>query len=160
LGELWRGFREKYDNSLRGDWNYHNEKFGNVTWFFEEGAFLELVCDPESYTEELTPYLKRFGMDEELFAQLLDYQMHILRLPGLKESEVQTDWDFYDFFESVFVGQPKPLQKVKTSVKIVPMKTYDNVEDYARETVWFGRRRGATILHGREIEKVMGSNLR
>ena len=160
LGELWRGFREKYDNSLRGDCNYHNEKFGNVTWFFEEGAFLELVCDPESYTEELTPYLKRFGMDEELFAQLLDYQMHILRLPGLKASEVQTDWDFYDFFESVFVGQPKPLQKVKTSVKIVPMKTYDNVEDYARETVWFGRRRGATILHGREIEKVMGSNLR
>ena len=156
LGELWRSFREKYDNSLTGDWNYHNEKFGNVTWFFEEGAFLELVCDPGPYIEELTPYLKRFGLDEDLFTQMLYYQMHILRLPDLRESVIETDWDFYDFYERVFVGQPEPLRKRKTVIRITPAKTYDNAEDYARETVWFGRRRGATMLHGREIEKMMG----
>ncbi len=157
LGELWRGFREKYENSLTGDWNYHNEKFGNVTWFFEEGAFLELVCDPQPYIEELTPYLKRFGIDEDLFAQMLCYQMHILRMPDTSSAVVETDWDFFDFYESVIVGQPEPLRKEKTAVRILPVKTYDNVEEYARETVWFGRRRGATMLHGKETEKIEGN---
>ena len=160
VGALWRGFREKYENSLSGDWNYHNEKkFGNVTWFFEEGAFLELVCDPQAAVVELTPYLKSFEIGDDLFAQMLRYQMHVLRMPGTRETVVETDWDFYDYYESVIVGNPIPLRKAKTAVRILPAKTYDNVDDYARETVWFGRRRGATMLHGKETEKIVGSDL-
>ena len=160
IGTLWRGFREKYENSLTGDWNYHNEeKFGNVTWFFEEGAFLELVCDPKLYIEELTPFLKRFAIDEDLFAQMLRYQMSVLRRPDTRETVVETDWDFYDYYESVIIGNPIPLRKAKTAVRILPAKIYDNVEDYARETVWFGRRRGATMLHGKETKKIEGNNL-
>ena len=160
IGTLWRGFREKYENSLTGDWNYHNEeKFGNVTWFFEEGAFLELVCDPQASIGELAPYLKRFAIDEDLFAQMLRYQMSVLRRPDTRETVVETDWDFYDYYESVIIGNPIPLRKAKTAVRILPAKIYDNVEDYARETVWFGRRRGATMLHGKETKKIEGNNL-
>ena len=156
LGVLWRGFREKYENSLSGDWNYHNEKFGSVTWFFEEGAFLELVCDPQAYVAELLPWLNGFGIEETLFAQMLRYQMSVLRTPQTRASVVETDWDFYDFYESAVLSQPQPLRKEKTAVRIRPAKIYDDVETYARETVWFGRRRGATMLHGKETEKIEG----
>lgn len=153
LGELWREFRNKYESSLSGDWNYHNEKFGNVTWFFEEGAFLELVCEPEIYTEELMPYLQNFGVEDALLHQLLAYQRLILRRPDTTECELTTDWNFYDFFEGVLNRCPEKLKKEKTAVKILPAVKYEDIETYARETVWFGRRRGATVLHGKELKK-------
>ncbi|MCH5197590.1 MAG: radical SAM protein, partial [Oscillospiraceae bacterium] len=58
LTELWKQFKKKYEASLAGDWNYHNEKFGNVTWFFEEGAFLEIINDYEGISASLEPFLK------------------------------------------------------------------------------------------------------
>ncbi len=151
LGVLWRGFREKYESSLSGDWNYHNEKFGNVTWFFEEGAFLELVCEPDAYMNELLPYLKTFDIGDELFKQMLVFQRHIVRIPSGGEAEITSDWDIFSFYTSVIGGSPEPLRKRKTTVRFCPSVTYDDIETYARETVWFGRRRGAAMLHGKEM---------
>lgn len=151
LGELWRGFKEKYESSLSGDWNYHNEKFGNVTWFFEEGAFLELVCEPDAYMNELMPYLKTFDIGDELFSQMLVFQRHIVRMPDASEAEQNYDWDLYSFYESVINGHPENLIKRETTVRFSPSVKYDDIETYARETVWFGRRRGAAMLHGKEM---------
>ena len=27
-------FRDKYENSEDGEWNYYNEELGNIIWFF------------------------------------------------------------------------------------------------------------------------------
>ena len=156
LGKLWAGFKKKYESSLSGDWNYHNEKFGNVTWFFEEGAFLEFICEPDEYISELMPYLRRFGMEEEMLSQMLSYQKLILRRPAGKPAELTTDWDFYSFYESAVNGQPEPLRKCRTVVKTFPSMHCDDIETYAREVVWFGRRRGATVLHGKETVRMDG----
>lgn len=150
-GRLWRSFREKYESSLSGDWNYHNEKFGSVTWFFEEGAFLELVMAEEGYENEFLPYLKSFGIEEDVFRDLMLYQKNILRLPASSEMTVSTEHSLYSFFEGALKGMPEKLRKEKSAVRIVPAVHYDNAEDYAREIVWFGRRRGATVFHGKEI---------
>lgn len=83
--------------------------------------------------------------------------MCVLRQPDTSETAVETDWDFYDYYESVIVRQPEPLWKEKTEVWIRPAKTCCDVETYARETVWFGRRRSATMLYGKETEKIKGT---
>ena len=154
LGRLWRSFREKYEHSLSGDWNYHNEKFGSVTWFFEEGAFLECVSDPDACFTELSPYLKSRGIGEELFLQMTAYQKHILRMPASGEAILTSDWDFFTFYANAVNGTPVPLEKRRTSLRVFPAVTYGDIETYAREVVWFGRRRGATVYHGKETEIV------
>ena len=152
LGQLWRSFETKYANSLSGDWNYCNDKFGNVTWFFEEGAFLEAVSDFDAAVNELLPYLERFKTDSELFSQLFTLQRRLLRLPSGESAETTSDWTLYSFYLNAVNGHPEPLKKEKETVKTVPSVKYDDIGTYARETVWYGRRRGQTMLHGSEIQ--------
>ena len=71
LGSLWNEFKRKYESSLAGDWNYHNIEFGNVTWFFEEGAFLEIVNNYDSYFQELQDFLKSYDINNDVYEQCL-----------------------------------------------------------------------------------------
>ncbi len=151
LNKLWDAFRYKYETSLKGDWNYYNEKFGNVTWFFEEGAFIEVIDSYDDYMDELIPFLKSFEIEEDLFNQLMAYQKFMLRKPDDQKSTEKFDYNFYEYFENITRSAPAQLEKKSTYLTITPKNLYENIADYAKETVWFGRRRGATVYGGNEI---------
>ena len=158
IGSLWRSFRTKYENSLTGDWNYHRDIFGNVTWFFEEGAFLECVCDFDGFFAELVPFLRRFPIKQDLYEELERYQRTIVRKPHDKETTSQFRYDFYSYFERITDGESALLERKDIVVTVCPNKEYDDVAEYARETVWYGRRKGATVYRGKELS-VQGSDL-
>lgn len=151
LGKLWNSFKMKYANSLEGDWNYYNETFGNVTWFFEEGAFIEVVNNYDASMEELIPFLKRFGIDISLFENLLKYQKIMLRKPFDTVSVNTFDYNFIDYFDCIIKRKPTLLKAQTVEFTVRPKKIYDNVPEYSKETVWFGRRRGATVYSSEEI---------
>lgn len=151
IGSMWRSFREKYESSLSGDWNYHRDIFGNVTWFFEEGAFLEFVCEFDDCFAELAPFLRRFSIEEELFAEMLKYQRTIVRKPFDREKTVRFHYDFPSYYEKVAECETATLEQREIAVTICPDKEYGDVAEYARETVWYGRRKGATVYRGREL---------
>ncbi len=151
LYKLWSSFRAKYETSLEGDWNYYNESFGNVTWFFEEGAFIEVACDYEEYMKELLPFLKSFGIEEDLFSQLLSYQKLLLRKPHDTASSGKFTYSFPGYFENITAGRAACLENKNITVTVTPKIHYEKTADYAKETVWFGRRRGATVYGSNEI---------
>lgn len=151
LSKLWHSFRNKYETSLKGDWNYYNEKFGNVTWFFEEGAFIEVVDNYNEYMDELAPYLKKFSIEKDVFGQLMLYQKLLLRKPSDEAATEAFDYNFHNYFENITKCRPALLKKAKTTVTVIPKVHYNSIADYAKETVWFGRRRGATVYSGGEI---------
>lgn len=159
LHKLWMQFKEKYDRSLSGDWNYYNAAFGNVTWFFEEGAFLEMQRQPDAYYEELLPFLARFPMDAQLSAQLMQYQRAVLRKPAPREETVTFDWDFREFFDAVLKGKKACLQKRKTVLQFSPKMQFSTVAEYAKQVVWFGRRRGASMLSADEVKQIKGESI-
>ena len=152
LNKLWNTFKEKYATSLKGDWNYYNEKFGNVTWFFEEGAFIEVVDNYSEYMQELSSFLKRFDIDKSLFNEISEYQKTLLRKPFDKKTTVEFAYNLHSYFENISKGTPSELKKETTSLTIIPKNRYNSIADYAKETVWFGRRRGATIYTSNEIK--------
>ncbi len=151
LSKLWNNFKDKYETSLKGDWNYYNEKFGNVTWFFEEGAFIEVIDNYGKYMEELVTFLKRFEIEDDLFNQLLIYQKTLLRKPMDNRVIKKFDYDFYSYFENITKCRPALLEKKDSVVTVVPKVQFDSITDYAKEIVWFGRRRGATVYGSSEI---------
>lgn len=151
LGELWRDFRRRYTDSLGGEWNYYNPRFGDVTWFFEEGAFLMCVDRPDEAFGLLTPYLRRFPLPDELFGELLRYQKRFLRMPQADERETVFSYDFPKYFdEAMQGGHPTPERKT-VRVRIAPRVRADDLKQYAKEIVWFGRRRGLSVYHRDEL---------
>lgn len=151
LHSLWESFKNKYDHSLEGDWNYYNEKFGNVTWFFEEGAFIEIADEPDLFYGELKPFLDSLDMEPELKNQLLRYQRLILRMPDSSPRTETFDWDFYSFINAVFRSEPAKLVKKKTRVSIKPEMHFRDIAQYGKEAVWWGRRRGDTMISNKEM---------
>lgn len=151
LNKLWNSFKIKYESSLAGDWNYYSEKFGNVTWFFEEGAFIEIVTNYEEYMKELMVFLEKCDIEENVMNQLLCYQKLIIRKPFEKSKTASFDYNFHDFFENITKGNAALLEKKMSVLTVLPKTQYDSIADYAKETVWFGRRRGATVYGGNEI---------
>lgn len=151
LSTLWNDFMRKYEHSLEGDWNYYNEKFGNVTWFFEEGAFLEIVSNYDDYMNELAVFLKRYDIEADIFAQLNQYQKMVVRKPFEESTKFEFSYDFYDYFKNISKGRYDPVKKKKAVLSIVPNIRYESISEYAKHTVWYGRRRGATVYGDNEI---------
>ncbi|MBR0113163.1 MAG: cobalamin-dependent protein [Clostridia bacterium] len=149
--DLWMNFMDKYENSLAGDWNYHKPEFGHVTWFFEEGAFLEAVTHLDGFMSELLPYIKKYDIESGLFDALLEYQKAVLRKPFDKGIVLTPGYDFPKFFDMIIKGEKPVLEKYDEKIEIKPSPVYDSLPEYAKETVWFGRRRGRTVYGRNEI---------
>ncbi len=154
LNTLWSMFRQKYDSSLEGDWNYFNEKFGNVTWFFEEGAFIEICDNLDLFYGELEPFLKKYDIEEELFGQLLAYQRFFIRKFGEEPPEPQQfEYNFKEYFSEFMKGSRVPLIRERSTYGIETQSVYKDIKEFAKNAVWFGRRRGMTVYHDGEIIK-------
>ncbi|MBQ7639230.1 MAG: radical SAM protein [Clostridia bacterium] len=158
LHDLWEQFREKYESNLSGEWNYHNPDFGHVTWFFEEGAFLEIVRDLPAAGKLLEPFLKRYSIPGDLYENLKKYQKTMLRKPFDKGETVRFDYDLHTYFNGILGGEPRPLEKKRVALTVAPRTVYTDMFDYAKETVWYGRRRGASIYSRREAFVSQGDN--
>lgn len=151
LNEIWKEFERKYATSLSGDWNYYNPKFGNVTWFFEEGAFLEIISDIDDFFIQLDPFLKSLNVKPELLDEIIKYQKFILRKPCEKSERIELNYNLKEYFDGIIKSKPVPLKKGKYVYKTVPAVEYESIEQYAKNVVWYGRRRGKTLYSCDEI---------
>lgn len=142
--QIFVAIREKLSDES-GCWNYRNELFGEAEWFLEEGVFLEAVLDLDRFYDGLRPFLKGFDIPKEIFDGLLAYQRGIIRLPAKRSFSLGCDYDFYSYFNGVYVNEYAPLERVKNSLDFSFEDNSDNACDFAREVVWYGRRRGATL---------------
>lgn len=129
-----------------GDWTYQKDVFSPIGWYFEEGAFLEMAYAGDSFWNDIIPFLKRFDIDGDIFDALLSYQKEIIRRPGINEAVIESEYDFYNYFERIYEDRYSPLEKKKTVLKIKTEKTITNWAQYAIEIIWYGKRRSATLL--------------
>lgn len=130
----------KFDTET-ADWTYQRDVFGSTGWYFEEGAFLEMVYHSDAFWKDILPFLKSFDIESELFENLFDYQKSLIRILNKNDVTVESDWNFYAYFE-----KSEKLRKAKTILHIKSDKIFDNWADYAREVIWFGKRYSATLL--------------
>ena len=158
LHALWMQFKEKYESNFSGEWNYHNPAFGHVTWFFEEGAFLEVVQDYAAAMAILEPFLKRYAIPERLYGNLMRYQALMVRKPFEGEREVSFDYDIHAYFSAILRGEAPALQETPVTLRVTPRTVYTDMFDYAKETVWYGRRRGASVYGKKEISYLTNEN--
>lgn len=143
IGKLFREIKKKLDGSLEGDWNHSNPVFGNITWFFEEGLFLEILYNFGELESLIEDYVKPFVKDGKIYSQLLEFQLNAIKRPFESGREFECDYDFLSYFQNLGAGEKLKEQKMLYSFK-APEK-YEEWPRFAKETVWYGRRKGATL---------------
>lgn len=145
LYSLFDMIREKTRDTEYSDWCYQNDIFSKVGWYFEEGAFLDMAYNKDKFNEEIKVFIDSLGIDEKIKESLFKYQRDIIRYPSQENITVTSDYDFYNYFESIYEDDYKPLQKKNIKLSIELEKKIYDWATYAREIIWFGKRRSATL---------------
>ena len=155
-GRVFAWLDETYEGVIagHGQITYTDERFGELVWPLEEGAFLRIAYEMRLFYSEITDYLKKYGIDSELFVDLLSYQMNAVKFPSyLMKDEINLKYNLPEYFCGVYDNRKIPLERCDISVKFDNSGIPSQWADYAREIVWFGRRGGKNIRIGK-IENV------
>lgn len=126
-------------------------EFGNVNWPVEEWYFLQIIKNFDLFFDEICGYLNSFGIDNNIYTELLKYQRNMIKRPCVKESSFSIAYDFPDYFSSIYNGRHNSLKRTDLLIKIRNENCKTNYPDYARETVWYGRK-GGRIMYKEEID--------
>ncbi|MPM75358.1 hypothetical protein SDC9_122350 [bioreactor metagenome] len=128
-----------------GTLSHYNVVFGNIYWSFEEGAFLEIIFRRDQFYDEIALFLKQFGIEDEMFEQLMRFQKTIVKHPKINHIKENFDYDFHHYFKNVYINKYKPLQKKKITLNINDNTLPKTWEEYAKIIVWYGRKGGKNI---------------
>lgn len=143
---LLEDMRRRMADIEKGDWTFQKDVFSKIGWYFEEGAFLDMAYRSDEFWSEIEPFLKSFGLENDVYASLLDYQKSIIRRPMINSTVIDSDYDFYSYFENVYAAQYTPLAAKRTRLTIETEKQITDWAQYAIEIIWFGKRRSATLV--------------
>jgi hypothetical protein len=126
-------------------------RFGNIVWPVEEILFLRLWAD--GFTGDLVPFLTaEFGLEQDLAEELVHYQVFSLRSHISKKGDKQKfSFNFLKLLDDNFpeIGE----EKEEITIVNLSDSEFANLEDYAREVVWYGRK-GSTMVNKLEIFEI------
>ena len=147
IKKLFDRVRGVYEGLLsgKGDWGFVLDGLGNTVWPVGEAIFLEIIKNPDLFFEEMGEFLSSFGIEEDIYENLLKYQKELLKTPGLKHKTVELDYDFYTYFGNISKEEYMPLEKKKVVLSVDCPKNPDDFFEYARINIWYGRRRGLML---------------
>ena len=104
------------------------------------------VLEPDRFYADVEPFLRQFGLDPHLFAQLLRYQRESILLPGAAsdtgpgaEKILAFDYDFPAYFGAIYDGCPGPLKKEAIRLRFSVACDLSSAEKYYDTIVRLGR---------------------
>lgn len=147
-GQIYDWLEEKYKQVLRnsGSLTCVEPDYGELTWPLDEGAFLKAVRYYDDFYEETEVFLKKYFDDAELFSDLLNYQKNIVKNPYSKGCTINLNYDFYKFFSDIYENVYQPLEYKKHTIRIDSSDTPEQLSEYAKKVIWFGRKGGQNII--------------
>lgn len=123
-------------------WGFIDTKFGNIIWPPEEAGFLTAIVEKDQFYKEILAWLKTW-LDDEAIDDVVNYQANIIWAPFQNaEAVISTEHDIHDYLEAAYFNKEIPIEKAHTTYCIRSKKHYSDLETYAREVIWYGRKGG------------------
>lgn len=144
LHTLFADLYARKADTEKAEWTYQVDVFGPTGWYFEEGAFLEIIKNKDVFWQEIIPFLSGFSIDRSLFDELFCYQREVLRYFDKNEVDIRLHWNFYPYFEDQ--SGTVQLKKIDSYLHVKSDMRFDDWADYAKKVVWFGKRYSAMLL--------------
>lgn len=137
-------YREILNNS--GSLTCYEPEFGELTWPLEEGSFLKVIKEYERFYDEIVSFLSRYFVNDPHFDDILKYQKAIVKTPYKSKVVLELKYDFYDYYSGIYSGNIKKLEEKNANLLIDSSEVPQNLTNFARETVWYGRKGGQLII--------------
>ena len=137
-------YREILTNS--GSLTCYDADFGELTWPLEEGSFLKVIKSFSLFYEEICPFIEKYIDDEAMLNELMEYQKAVVKNPYRKNNTVSFSFDFYRYFSDIYSGRYQPLCQKNVTLNFDSSEVSHDFVEYARDTVWFGRKGGQNII--------------
>lgn len=125
----------------KGTLSYCDERFGRVQWPFEEYAYLCVVYELNKFYDESVQFLRRFNIDDDVFAELFEFQKNMMKTPFRQKGIFKTEYNFIPYFSDILADKKTELKKKKTTVS-VKCEKFETWEDFAKVVAWYGRKNG------------------
>lgn len=154
-GQAYKKIEEILQRFVRGEGTatYYDKDFGEVIWRHEEGSFLEIVRRSAEFYSETGSFLLSFDIDENIYNDILRYQTGILRLPNKQKSEMKLSYDWHGYFSDIYVNKYTPLRQRSCTLRAEDTNPVKSWSDFAREVVWYGRKKGDTFMKKVSIDR-------
>lgn len=120
------------------------EGLGDVLWGFDELIFLEFYKNLDVFYKEVKECFKDIDNNEDIIDALFKYQLDIIKKIGVEHPVISSEYDFYSYFNNIFLGGYEKLVKNKTAIAVEDGVVVKDIHEFAREIVWYGRNRRAT----------------
>ena len=122
-----------------GEWSYVVPEAGDVAWPYEEAFYIKLLLKKEIFYDEITVFLKKYSIDTQLFDDIFNYQKAIVKEPGKQFCEAEFEYDVVPYFSDIMCHHKTELMKRKNRIVFYDSENYDNISDFAKHCIWFGR---------------------
>lgn len=142
LSWVYDQFKSVFEES--SDWALVDPTYGDISWPLEEYSFLQLLKELDSFYEEMKRYAITIGMGEHL-DDMIDFQRNLLIKPFDRGNTIaEYDFDLASSYHSMQSGIESTIDRRKTLVSFSSDVYFDDVKEYAKHVVWYGRKAGKT----------------
>lgn len=147
-GKALAFLRGKYEKILVGDGSltHADAVFGEITWPLDEFIFLRIIEEYDLFYEQIKDFLDLWFSKNGTYQDLLQYQKAIIKTPYINLNELNLEYDLHSYFYGIYRNEYNSLKKEKNKLLIKSQEVPNKMSDYARETIWFGRRGGQNII--------------
>jgi hypothetical protein len=163
LGEMRRFFLAKAGEIQGGGAEYcRSSGWLNIWWPADEFMFIKLVVEDKLaafYAEAeiaLSRFLARRGVSlpDGLLSACFRLNSALIKLPfQTTDLEVESSWNVWKHYRSVVCGAPVPLVRVPATYIVDRTGTFWLTwNDWFREVVWYGNKKGAYLYASRVVE--------
>ncbi|MCR5040714.1 MAG: radical SAM protein, partial [Clostridia bacterium] len=120
------------------------EGLSDLLWGFDELIFLEFYNNIDVFYDELRSLLALQYPESEETDALFSYQRDIIKKINVKTVSIRSEYDFYGYFQRIFMDEYSPLEKRPTVLSFDDPKPAPDFPTFARKVVWYGRNRRET----------------
>ena len=120
------------------------DDLGEMWWGFDEFIFMEFYKELDTFYKEIREFVLSRYSQNEIINNLFMYQHDIIKKIGKKEISIHNEYDFYSYYNEIYSGGYKELQKKEICISLEDRSVVNSPADFAREVVWYGRNRRAT----------------
>lgn len=107
-------------------------------WDFDEATAIRVTQNMDTCRNELFKFLKSFKLEKQLTEDLIKYQYNATIDP--KKNYPYTENFSFNIHD--FIHNNKPLEKINNTVRCNGKNYSNDFENWAKESLWWGRKRG------------------
>jgi hypothetical protein len=112
---------------------------GEVVWDDHEYVVLHALENLEQFYDEMLPYLRTFDIEDDIFADLLNYNKNIMRRPLDEEKVINLNYDVHSYLKDIYVNNVHALEKKAHTLKLRDSNMMTNWPDFGKFVIWYGR---------------------